>query len=209
MNSKELDKWSSEEDDKSIKWLLSVIIDRINFFGNFYKKLDKISELPRIYDWFLYANLLNLYKFAEAFEIHNHKALNEFNPFYIWARYYNAMRHLDVEREISRNDFEFAFCYKNLNELKFQNRKEYKNETNMWLVQKLKEKFYNDIANWNSFNTEYLLIDKKLKKWNEIKIFLQFILDELPENNVLDTETDFYKNRFQLWKFYLEKTNKK
>ena len=79
----------------------------------------------------------------------------------------------------------------------------------MWLVQKLKEKFYNDIANWNSFNTEYLLIDKKLKKWNEIKTFLQFILDELPENNVFDTKTDFYKNRFQLWKFYLEKTNKK
>lgn len=205
MNSKELDKWSSEEDDKSIKTLLSGIIDRINFFDNFYKKLDKISELPRIYDLFLYANLLNLYKFAEAFKIHNHKALNEFNPFYIWARYYNAMRHLDVEREISRNDFEFAFCYKNLNELKFQNRKEYKNETNMWLVLKLKEKFYNDIANWNSFNTEYLLIDKKLKKWNEIKTFLQFILDELPENNVFDTETDFYKNRFQLWKFYLEK----
>ena len=209
MNSKELDKWSSEEDDKSIKTLLSGVIDRIIFFGNFYKKLDKISELPRIYDLFLCTNLLNLYKFAEAFEIHNHKALNEFNPFYIWARYYNAMRHLDVEREISRNDFEFAFCYKNLNELKFQNRKEYKNETNMWLVLKLKIKFYNDIANWNSFNTEYLLIDKKLKKWNEIKTFLQFILDELPENNVFDTETDFYKNRFQLWKFYLEKTNKK
>ena len=209
INSEELDKWSSEHDDKSIKGVLSGIIDRIDFFGNFYKKLDKISELPRIYDLFLCANLLNLYKFAEAFGIHNHKALNEFNPFYIWARYYNAMRHLDVEREISRNDFEFAFCYKNLNELKFQNRKEYKNETNMWLVLKLKIKFYNDIANWNSFNTEYLLIDKKLKKWNEIKIFLQFILDELPENNVLDTETDFYKNRFQLWKFYLEKTNKK
>lgn len=209
MNSVELDKWSSEEDDKSIKTLLSGVIDRINFFGNFYKKLDKISELPRIYDWFLYANLLNLYKFAEAFKIHNHKALNEFNPFYIWARSYNAMRHLDVEREISWNDFEFVFCYKNLNELKFQNRKEYKNETNMTLVQKLEEKFYNDIANSNSYDTEYLVIDKKLKKWNEIKTFLQFILDELPENNVFDTETDFYKNRFQLWKFYLEKTNKK
>ena len=74
--------------------------------------------------------------------------------------YINLLKHLDVEREISRNNFEFAFCYKNLNELKFQNRKEYKNETNMWLVLKLKEKIYNDIANWNSFNTEYLLIDK-------------------------------------------------
>ncbi len=209
MNSVELDKWSSEEDDKSIKTLLSDIIDRINFFGNFYKKLDKISELPRIYDLFLYANLLNLYKFAEAFKIHNHKALNEFNPFYIWARYYNMMKHLDVEREISRNDFELEFCHKNLNELKFQNRKEYKNKTNIELVLKLQEKFYNDIANLNSFNTEYLLIDKKLTKWNEIKTFLQFILDELPENNVFDTKTDFYKNRFQLWKFYLEKTNKK
>ena len=204
MNSNELDKWSSDEDDKSIKQVLNSIIDRIAFFSNFYKKLEKIYELPRIYDWFLYANLLNLYKFAEAFKIHN--VINEFNPFYIWARHYNAMRHLDVEREISRNDFEFAFCNKNLDELKFQNRKEYKNETNMLLVLKLKEKFYNDIANWNSFNTEYILIDKKLKKWNEIKTFLQFILDELPENNVFNTETDFYKNRFQLWKFYLEKT---
>ena len=209
MNSKELDKWELEEEKKKIKTLLSDIIDRINFFGNFYKKLDKISELPRIYDLFLYANLLNLYKFAEAFKIHNHKALNEFNPFYIWARYYNMMKHLDVEREISRNDFELEFCHKNLNELKFQNRKEYKNKTNIELVLKLQEKFYNDIANLNSFNTEYLLIDKKLTKWNEIKTFLQFILDELPENNVFDTKTDFYKNRFQLWKFYLEKTNKK
>ena len=79
----------------------------------------------------------------------------------------------------------------------------------MLLVLKLKIIFYKDIANWNIFNTEYLLIGKKLKKWNEIKTFLQFILDELPENNVFDAETDFYKNRFQLWKFYLEKTNKK
>ena len=38
---KELDKWSSEEDDKSIKTLLSGIIDRINFFGNFYKNSTK------------------------------------------------------------------------------------------------------------------------------------------------------------------------
>jgi len=207
MNSEELDKWSSDEDDKSIKQVLNSIIDRIAFFSNFYKKLEKIYELPRIYDWFLYTNLLNLYKFAEAFELHN--VINEFNPFYIWARHYNAMRHLDVEREISRNDFEFAFCNKNLDELKFQKRKEYKNINNVLIVLKLKANFYDDIANWNRFDEEHLLISKKMKVWNEIKDFLQFILNELPEKNILtNEESDFYKNRFQLWKFYLEKTNK-
>ncbi len=208
MNSVELDKWSSDEDDKSIKQVLNSIIDRIAFFSNFYKKLEKIYELPRIYDWFLYANLLNLYKFAEAFELHN--VINEFNPFYIWARHYNAMRHLDVEREISRNDFEFAFCNKNLDELKFQKCKEYKNINNVLIVLKLKANFYNDIANRNRFDEEHLLISKKMKAWNEIKDFLQFILNELPEKNILTNEqSDFYKNRFQLWKFYSEKTNKK
>ena len=55
-----------------------------------------------------------------------------------------------------------------------------------------------------------MLISKKMKAWNEIKDFLQFILNELPEKNILtNEESDFYKNRFQLWKFYLEKTNKK
>lgn len=206
MNSEELDKWSIEEDDRSIKRLLNIIIDRITFFNGFYKKLQKMDELPQIYDWFLYSNLLDLYKFAEAFKIHND--LNEFNPFYIWARYFNAMRHLDVEREVARNDFEFAFCYKNLDELKYQNRKEYKNVENMLIVLKLKMQFYNDIANWNSFVTEHLLISKKMEAWTKIKNFLLFILNQLPEKNILnDTETEFYKNRSHLWKFYMEKIN--
>lgn len=139
ISSEELDKWTAKEDDKSIRQVLNSVINRIVFFSEFYKKLEKISELPQIYDWFLYSNLLNLYKFAEAFKIHNH--LNEFNPFYIWARCFNSMRHLDVEREIARNDFEFAFCNKNLDELKFQNRKEYKCEMNMLIVLKLKKIF--------------------------------------------------------------------
>jgi hypothetical protein len=32
----------------------------------------------------------------------------------------------------------------------------------------------------------------------------------MPKHNILtNTKTDFYKNRSQLWKFYLEKINKK
>jgi hypothetical protein len=47
-----------------------------------------------------------------------------------------------------------------------------------------------------------------MNKWLEIKMFLQFILMQLPENDVFNPKTDFYRNRFQLWKFYLKKTNK-
>ena len=50
----------------------------------------------------------------------------------------------------------------------------------------------------------------RIEKWLEIKDFLQFILDELPEKDILiNKETDFYKNRFQLWRFYLTKTKNK
>ncbi len=208
LDSKILDKWSSEDDDKSIRNILHNLIDRINFFNSFYVKLEKINELPRVYDWFLYSNLLNLCKFSDAFKIQNE--LNEFNPFYIWAWYFNPMKHLDAEREIARNDFEFGFCGVKPSDLKYKKRREYKNEEKILTLLKLRMKFYNNISNFNPASLEYLHIDKKMKVWNEIKDFLQFILNELPEKNILDDEEgDFYKNRSHLWKFYLEKKNRK
>lgn len=208
MTDSDLDMLSNCADDKELITLLKNVIHRINFFSNFYKKLEKNYELPQIYDWFLYINLTNLYKFGDAFKINCE--LNEYNPFYIWSDYFNGMKHLDVERELARNEFEFKFMDKNIHELKYQKRKEYINSNNEQTYSKLSKLFVENISNSNPPNTEKDLILKKIKKWNEIKDFLQFIYNEMPKHDILcNTETDFYKNRFQLWKFYLEKINKK
>ena len=210
-NNFELDKIEQKDDDLQIKQLIQKVINRIIFFNKFHQKLGS-KDLVEIYDWFVYKNLLNLYSFAEIYDLQKWEAFNIHNPFYIWAYYLDIDKHFDKAKETVRNMVEFAFMEKNPNEFKYGKRKEFQSINNMLILQTLKERFYNNIicSCQCRFNTnEINLIRKKMEFWNRIKDFLQFILDELPENNVFDTETDFYKNRFELWKFYLEKTNKK
>ncbi len=212
LNKEALDKIEQKDDDLQIKLLIQKVINRIIFFNKFWWKLDS-KYLVEIYDWFVYRNLLNLYAFTEIYDLQKMMAFNIHNPFYIWAYYLDVDKHFDKAKETVRNMIEFAFMKKNPNEFKYGKRKEFQNINNMLILQTLKERFYNNIicSCQCRFNTnEINLIKKKLKFWNRIKDFLQFILSELPEKDIrTNTETDFYKNRFQLWKFYLEKTNKK
>ena len=98
----------------------------------------------------------------------------------------------------NRNTFKVPF-----NDLTYKNRKQF-NEVNNPIFIKLRQEFFDVLPPIMNKSFEI-----RIDKWLEIKDFLQFILNELQENDVRDPETDFYKNRFQLWKFYLEKTNKK
>ena len=210
-NNFNLDDIEKKDDDKLIRFPLETVINRINFFNKFYSKLDNV-ELVEIYDWFLYSNLLNLYTFSDKFKLHNNEGFNIDNPFYIWTYYFNMYKHFDKAKETARNMIESIFMKKNLEDFKYKKRKEFQNNTNISILEKLIRCFYNNIINsWKCIpNTnEINLIKEKIKSWNEIKEFLQFILDELPENNVFNPETDFYKNRFQLWRFYLTKTKNK
>lgn len=184
-----------------LRLMIKHLIERINLFNNIYKKIDD-KNLFEIYSWFFYTNLLDLYTFSDVFKIHD--KLNEFNPFYVWCKFFNSFKHLKMAIQMVRCDFEKNYLkipYKNLT---YKNRDDF-NENNNSIFNKLRTNFYDDLK----LNSN-ISIEDKIKKWLEIKDFLMFILSELPENDILiNTETDFYKNRFQLWKFYLEKTNKK
>ena len=204
MNPLDKETWDKIEShflDDRIKLIIKLLIQRINFFANFYKKLN-LDELREVYAMFFYTNLLDLCTFADAFKIQ--QDLNEFNPFYVWYTFFNSFKHIDMAMQMVRCDFERNTFKIPFSDLTYQNRKQF-NEVNNPIFIKLRKEFFDVLT--PSMNKSFEI---RIEKWLEIKDFLQFILDELPEKDILiNKETDFYKNRFQLWRFYLTKTKNK